>query len=203
MIVKEFQNTSDNRQVVPFIMKLQPVPRRFVTEFTADGDTFVQFGYGSEDNLTTDVVADPADVVLDVNGRTHITDQTFDPSNLIKTDKFGVVPSNTSLTIEYTANTADEINLAVDGISEVLSPIFSFRDQASLDQSAVVAVLSSIEAENENPILGDTSVPTAEEIRERAFGTFASQNRAVTRVDYINLLYRMPSKFGKIKRAND
>lgn len=202
VIVKEFQNTSSNRQVVPFIMKLQPVPRRFVTEFTADGDTFIQFGYGSEDNLTTDVIADPADVVLDVSGRTHITDQTFDPGNLIKTDKFGVVPVNTTLTIEYSANTADEINLAVEGISEVLSPLFSFRDQASLDQSTVVSVISSLEAENEDPILGDTSVPTAEEIRERAFGTFASQNRAVTRVDYINLLYRMPSKFGKIKRAN-
>lgn len=202
VVIKEFQNTSDNRQVVPFIMKLQPVPRRFVTEFTANGDTFIQFGYGSEDNLTTDVVADPADVVLNVNGRTHITDQTFDPSNLIQTDKFGVVPSNTTLTIEYAANTADEINLAVDGISEVLSPLFSFKDQSSLDQSTVVSVISSIEAENEDPILGDTSVPTVEEIRERAFGTFASQNRAVTRVDYINLIYRMPSKFGKVKRAN-
>jgi len=202
VIIKEFQNTSDNRQVVPFIMKLQPVPRRFITEFTADGDTFIQFGYGSENNLTTDVVADPADVVLNVNGRTHVTDQTFDPSNLIQTDKFGVVPSNTTLTIEYTANTADEINLAVDGINEVLTPLFSFKDQASLNQESLVSVISSIEAENEDPILGDTSIPTAEEIRERAFGTFAAQNRAVTRVDYINLIYRMPSKFGKVKRAN-
>ena len=43
---------------------------------------------------------------------------------------------------------------------------------------------------------------TGEEIKQRAYGTFASQNRAVTRTDYINLIYRMPSKFGKIKRAN-
>ena len=202
VIVQEFQNTSDDRQVVPFIMKLRPVPRRFITEFTVEGDTFVQFGYGSEENITTDVVADPSDVILDVSGRTYITDQTFDPTNLISTDKFGVVPTNTTLTIEYTANTSDTINLSVNGLSEVISPLFSFRDQTTLDPGEVVNVISSIEVVNEDPILGDTSVPTAEEVRERAFGTFASQNRAVTRVDYINLIYRMPSKFGKVKRAN-
>tara|TARA_R100000808_G_C2155373_1_gene167696 strand:+ start:14041 stop:15834 length:1794 start_codon:yes stop_codon:yes gene_type:complete len=202
VIIKEFQNTSSDREVVPYIMKLKPVPRRFVTQFEANGDTYIQFGYGSQDNITTDVVADPADVVLDVNGRTHITDQTFDPTNLIQTDKFGVVPTDTTLTIEYAANTSDEINVAVNGLSEVISPRFSFRNEGTLDLNSLNGVVTSIEVENENPILGDTSILTAEEIRERAFGTFASQNRAVTRVDYINLIYRMPSKFGKVKRAN-
>jgi|TARA_R100000322_G_C5384038_1_gene176808 hypothetical protein len=60
----------------------------------------------------------------------------------------------------------------------------------------------SIEVENEKPILGDTQPLTAEEIKVRAFGSYASQNRAVTKEDYINLAYRMPSKFGKIKRNN-
>tara|TARA_R100000734_G_C3319026_1_gene114069 strand:+ start:2274 stop:4067 length:1794 start_codon:yes stop_codon:yes gene_type:complete len=202
VIVQEFQNTSDNRQAVPFIMKLKPVPRRFVTEFTVEGETFVQFGYGSEENITTDVVADPSDVILDVSGRTYVTDETFDPTNLITTDKFGVVPTDTTLTIEYISNTSDSINLAVNGLSDVISPVLSFKNQAGLDQSEVVSVISSLEVTNEDPILGDTSIPTAEEIRERAFGTFAAQNRAVTRVDYINLIYRMPSKFGKVKRAN-
>ena len=63
-------------------------------------------------------------------------------------------------------------------------------------------MFSSIEVDNESPILGDTEPLTADEIRTRAFGTFAAQNRAVTREDYINLAYRMPAKLGKIKRAN-
>ena len=63
-------------------------------------------------------------------------------------------------------------------------------------------VQSSIELENEDPILGDISTLTPEELKVRAFATFATQNRAVTRTDYINLAYRMPSKFGKIKRVN-
>lgn len=202
VIIQEFQNTTSDREVVPYIMKLKPVPRRFVTEFESNGDTYIQFGYGSQDNITTDVVADPADVVMNVNGRTHVTDQTFDPTNLIQTDKFGVVPTNTTLTIEYAANTSDEINIAVNGLNEVISPRLSFKNQGTLDLNLVNGVVTSVEVENESPILGDTSILTAEEIRERAFGTFASQNRAVTRVDYINLIYRMPSKFGKVKRAN-
>ena len=202
VIVKEYQNTSSDRETVPYIMKLRPVPRRFVTEHTPGGDTFIQFGYGSEENITTDIIADPADVVLNVKGKTHVTDETFDPTNLIKSDKFGVTPSDTVLTIEYISNTSDTINVAIDGLSEIISPVIAFKDRASLDSTLVNNIIASMEVENEEPILGDTSVLSTREIKERAFGTFASQNRAVTRIDYINLVYRMPSKFGKVKRAN-
>jgi hypothetical protein len=56
--------------------------------------------------------------------------------------------------------------------------------------------------ENEDPILGDTSIILADEIRERASSAYASQNRAVTRSDYISLIYRMPAKFGKVRKCN-
>ena len=202
VIIQEFKNTTSDRIAVPYIMKIKPVPRRFVTEHTSQGETFIQFGYGSADNLTGNVVADPSDVVLDVTGRQYVSDLTFDPTNLIQTDKFGVVPTDTVLTVRYTANTSDEVNLAVDALRSVVSPQLSFKNQALLDPALVSSVIASMEVENEEPILGDTSILTGEEIKQRAYGTFASQNRAVTRTDYINLIYRMPSKFGKVKRAN-
>ena len=62
--------------------------------------------------------------------------------------------------------------------------------------------MGSIEVENEEPILGDSSILSSDEIRTRAMSSYTSQNRAVTRSDYISLCYRMPSKFGKVKRAN-
>tara|TARA_R110000803_G_scaffold30272_1_gene68336 strand:+ start:2072 stop:3865 length:1794 start_codon:yes stop_codon:yes gene_type:complete len=202
VIIQEFKNTTSDRIAVPYIMKIKPVPRRFVTEHTSQGETFIQFGYGSANNLTGNVVADPSDVVLNVTGRQYVSDLTFDPTNLIQTDKFGVVPTDTVLTVRYTANTSDEVNLAVDALRSVVSPQLSFKNQALLDPALVSSVIASMEVENEEPILGDTSILTGEEIKQRAYGTFASQNRAVTRTDYINLIYRMPSKFGKIKRAN-
>ena len=42
----------------------------------------------------------------------------------------------------------------------------------------------------------------ADEIRERASSAYASQNRAVTRSDYISLVYRMPPKFGRVRKCN-
>ena len=58
-------------------------------------------------------------------------------------------------------------------------------------------MLGSIEVDNETPITGDSQPLLAEEIKVRALGSYASQNRAVTREDYISLSYRMPPKFGK------
>jgi len=202
VVMSEVRNTASDRTAVPYIMRLKPVPRRFVAQYGVDGTTHIQFGYGSEDNLTGDLIADPADVVLDVNGRNYITDKTFDPTNLIQTDKFGVVPVNTTLTVEYTANTAGTVNAAVGAVSRAITPVFNFRDQASLDSTLVSSVISSLEVENEDPILGDTSVILADEIRERASSAYASQNRAVTRSDYISLVYRMPAKFGKVRKCN-
>jgi len=55
---------------------------------------------------------------------------------------------------------------------------------------------------NEKPIVGDVTMPTSAEIKERIKGAFYTQNRAVTKQDYINLTYKMPSIFGSIKRCN-
>ena len=195
-------NTGGERDTAQTIMKLRPVPRRYVVEYDDQGNTHLQFGYGSADNITGDVVADPADVVLDITGRQYVSDTTFDPTNLIKSDKFGVVPTDTTLTIVYRANNSATVNAPVGAISEIAASELQFRDEQSLLATTVQTILNSMEVENEDPISGDTEDLLADEIRQRAYGTFAAQNRAVTKDDYINLAYRMPSRFGSIKRAN-
>ena len=201
VLVKE-PNRGTNRDLVPFVMKTKPVPRRFVNEFDTDGNSYIQFGYGSADNLTGDLIADPADVVLDVTGREYVSDTTFDPTNLIKSDKFGVVPENTTISIKYRANNTDNVSAPIGTVNSVVVPSFTFANRNDLVSEKTSEVENSLEVENPLPILGDTSDPTAEEIKTRAYATFASQNRAVTRTDYIALAYRMPSGFGKVKRAN-
>ena len=202
IVMQEVKNTDSTRFETPYLMKLRPVPRRFITRNDVFRETYIQFGYGSADNLTGDLIADPADVVLKMNGRDYITDETFDPTNLIQTDKFGVVPDNTTLTVTYTANDSDTVNSAVGSLRNVIAPKLKFNNEASLDNGLLATVFSSLEADNEFPILGDTSVILADEIRVRAASTYASQNRAVTLQDYSSVTYRMPAKFGKIKRCN-
>tara|TARA_R100001460_G_scaffold86349_1_gene127821 strand:+ start:1862 stop:3655 length:1794 start_codon:yes stop_codon:yes gene_type:complete len=202
IVFKELVNTDDNRAAVPYIIRTVPAPRRFVIERDVADDTYLQFGYGSAENITTNPIADPSSVTLDITGRNYVTDETFDPTKLIESDKFGVVPVNTILSVEYTANTSETVNAAVGAVNSVVNPTYRFQNQASLSQALIADVIASLEVENETPILGDTEPLTPEEVRVQAFGSQAAQNRAVTRNDYINLSYRMPSKFGKIKRVN-
>ena len=202
VVLKQIKNYNSDKIAVPYIIKTLPVPRRFTSEFGADGSCFMQFGYGSAENITTDVIADPSDVVLQVTGRDYITDQTFDPSNLIETDKFGVVPTNTTLTVVYRKNNSIDINAPVGAVSQVLNPQMVFANEAALIPTETIKILQSLECENEDPILGDTDPLGQDEVRTRAYATFATQNRAVTREDYISICYRMPAKFGKVKRVN-
>ena len=180
----------------PFI-----VPRRYTVEQVNDR-TFIQFGYGSDSELTTETVADPSSVVLQQWGKEHITDEAFDPSKLLKTDKFGVAPANTTLTITYRVNSSNDVNASVDSITEVIDPILQFKNVAALNQTTIGYVLQNLEVTNEEPIIGDMSSDTIAEIKLRAKDTYASQARAVTKQDYISTVYSMPVKFGAVKRCN-
>ena len=201
IIFKEIPNHDSNRETTPFLLKPQVVPRRFIVE-QGRVDTFLQFGHGSEDELTTDSQIEPTNVVLNMYGRDHVTDQSFDPNKLLQTDKFGVAPSNTSLRIIYRSNTASSANVAAEALNKIVTPLFKFRESESLVRRLKSSVITSLEVSNEEPIVGSISLPTSEELKKRIFDTFSSQNRAVTKQDYISLCYSMPSKFGAIKRAN-
>ena len=175
------------------------VPRRFVT-FNRFGTIILKFGYGSESSLKTDNISHPSNVVLKMHGRDYETDTSFDPSKLLETDKFGIAPEDTTLKVVYRTNTVDNTNVAARGLVNVTSPLFVFGTKAT-NSSKIDTVRNSIEVVNESPILGNVSLPTTGELRQRINDVFASQNRAVTADDYEALIYRMPSRFGKVKRA--
>ena len=44
-------------------------------------------------------------------------------------------------------------------------------------------------------------MPSSEEVKQRVFGFYATQNRAVTIQDYQSICYGMPARFGSVKRA--
>jgi hypothetical protein len=62
-------------------------------------------------------------------------------------------------------------------------------------------VIDSLAVNNDDPIVGDVGIISTREIKERAASHFASQYRAVTKQDYVGLVYNMPSKYGKFKRV--
>jgi len=192
-------NMSENRDTVRNILKPVSVSRRFTVEKTAL-DTFVQFGDGTDE--TEIEYLDPSNVILDTFAKTHTTDTSFDPSILNKSGKLGVAPSNTSLLVTFRLNTADNVNAAANTITNVENAILSFRNPDQLAISQINEIRTSLEILNEEALVGDINLPTSEEIKIRAYANFATQNRAVTKQDYVSVVYNMPSKFGAIKRAS-
>tara|TARA_R110002020_G_scaffold368159_5_gene580032 strand:- start:4556 stop:6349 length:1794 start_codon:yes stop_codon:yes gene_type:complete len=199
-VYKEIINKDDNKDTVPSLMRPFIVPRRFVVE-REQNNIFLQFGYGGPAEIRSPSVAEPKNVVLQLNGRDYITDKSFDPYKLLNTDKFGIAPANTTLTITYRANTAANVNAAAGSVTKVVTPLVEFADRASLLDSKINDILSSFESFNEEAIVGDTRLPTAEEIKRRTIDFFATQNRAVTQLDYEALVYSMPERFGSVKRC--
>jgi hypothetical protein len=194
-------NKGADSDKVPNILKPKKVPRRFVFEQLSN-QFYLQFGYGSETNLTNEVISEPNKVIMQVNGKNYITDESFDPTNLIETDKMGVCPTNTTLTIEYRKNSVNINNIASNALSNVSDTNFAFANIASLSRQKVNDVINSLEFQNEKPIIGSVSNPTVDELKYRAYGAFSSQNRAVTSEDYKSVIYSMPPKFGAVKRCN-
>ncbi len=187
------------RKYVPNIIVTTSVPRRFITTYDK-GATHIKFGYGSESSSKIDNLSHPSNVVLKMHGKDYEQDINFDPSKLVATDKFGIAPANTSIRIVYRTNTIDSVNVATRGLTDVVEPIFVFGSDAT-NSSKIDLVRDSLEVVNETPITGDVSLPTVTELKQRVNDVFASQNRAVTADDYEALVYRMPSRFGKAKRA--
>lgn len=201
IIYKSITNNNTDKNAAPFILKPFPAPRRFIIE-TDGGTTFMRFGFGSEDNLATDQVADPAQILLDLYGKDYSADDSFDPYKLLNNDKMGVGPANTTLICRYRQTDPSLTNVAAKSVNSVSRKLVKFNSNEGISSTVAAEVRVSIEVENEEPILGDISEPDSEEVRLRALSMFASQNRAVTREDYIALVYSMEKKLGAIKRCN-
>lgn len=199
LIFKEISNSNYKNDNVPSILKPFLASRKFTVNRSRNSVT-LQFGSGKSGE--SNVVADPAEVAMDVFGKTYVTNTTFDPSRLTKNESMGIVPSDTTLTISYRSTNPTNSNLAVGALTRVTSALLDFEDRNSLSTTSISEVISSLEISNEEPIVGDITNPTSSEIKRRIFDTFPTQNRAVTQADYENMIYRMPSKFGSIKRCS-
>lgn len=200
VIFREVPNFNFQSDGVPSILKPFPVPRRFTANKNRT-TTILQFGYGSEDELTTESVIEPAQAVLQLHAREYFSDTALDPTNLIKTDKFGVAPANTTLTINYRKANAGISNVAASTITKITIPNYVFPNLLQTTSNGRFSVINSLEVNNEQLFVGEVKLDQAEELRVNTLGYYAAQNRAVSLLDYQSMIYAMPSKFGRVKRC--
>jgi len=199
MVFKEMSNKNYKNDNVPSILKPYLVSRKFVVERDRF-NTYLQFGSG--DTAAGQVVADPQAVAMEIFGKSYVTDTTFDPTRLSKTESFGISPYNTTLTVVYRAVNPNDSNLGAGALTSVATADMEFPDRTALVSATANTVIASLEVNNEMPIVGNVTTPTSDEVKRRVYDTFPTQNRAVTQADYENVAYRMPAKFGSIKRCS-
>ena len=194
-------NDTTTNVTAPTVIKPIIVPRRFVVKRDRFA-TNILFGYGSDSELKSASMAEPRDIVMDLHSRTYVTDKSFDPSELVKSDKFGIAPANTDIRVVYRANTSQNSNASANTITSVVGANVEFPSRTSLVSSKMAAVRASIEATNDSPIQGDVSAPNINDLRELISGAHSAQNRAVTMEDYKSLVLTMPPRFGGVKRCS-
>ena len=200
-VLLETTNPTARQDGVRSIMKPFVTPRRFVVEQDNTG-TYLQFGFGSEDDTDDTGITDPSAVAFQLHARNHFTDKSIDPSALLGTDKLGISPVDTTLKVVFRVNDSTNVNVAANGLSSVINVELKFLDESSLNSAQISNIKGSLEVTNNEPIVAPSIEITSEEIKVRAKNYYSAQNRAVSKQDYEALVYNMPPKFGAVKRVN-
>ena len=200
VLYKDVANRGTDKDNAPSILKPFIASRRFVIEKSSNS-THLVFGYGSESELTSSSVADPSSIALQRHAKKYVSDEAIDPSKFLSTDKFGIGPSDTTLTVKYRINNSNTVNVSTNSLVNISQKNVSFADRTALIDSKASEVTNSIEVNNPNPIVGSVSLPDTTELKRRMIDSFAAQNRAVTGQDIESATYSMSNKFGSIKRC--
>ncbi len=191
----------EDRETVPYILKLKKVSRRFTSFIDENDQTIIRFGAGISDNPDEEIVPNPDMVGSNLPGSPSKLTTAFDPSNFLKTKAFGVAPSNTTLTIKYSHGGGIDDNVNSGDVTNISSISFQIQDSL-LNASSVQESKDSVAVTNENPATGGSSGQTVREVRESALAYYQAQQRAVTKEDYIVRAYALPPKYGNIAKVH-
>ena len=183
------------------MLKLIKTANRFTTHTRSDGKSELRFGAGTSTNADEELIPNPDNVGSSLGTGVSKLDASFDPSNFLKTKAFGQAPSNITLTITYTYGGAIEDNILTGELKNNDS-LSTTLNEEGLDSDSVQAVKDSVSITNKEPATGGSGGESPEEIRQNALAYFNSQNRAVTKDDYVTRVYSLPQKYGNIAKVH-
>ena len=184
----------------PYLLKLIKTPRRFTTYVRDDNKMEIRFGSGISSDADEELIPNPDNVGSSLGTGISRLDESYDPTNFLKTQTFGLAPSNTTLTVTYNYGGAVEDNVPSNAINRFNRKTYT-NSTTSLNSDTQNTSNATLAVFNEEPSSGGASQETLTEIKENAAAYFNAQNRAVTRADYITRVYSLPQKYGNIAKA--
>ena len=190
-VIKQEVNTASDANLVPKNIKLQKVPRRFVTRFTSKNILQIQFGAGISELDDDEFLPSPENLTTTTLTANNL-DQAFDPSNFLFSRTYGLAPSNTTLTIRYITGGGVNSNAPANSITEQKEVTITADDET---------YQGTLTFNNINPASGGKDGDTVDEIRQNSLRAFSEQKRAVTLQDYSVRALSMPPQFGAIAKS--
>jgi hypothetical protein len=210
MVFVEEKNTLSNdpelfqfRDTVPYILKTLKTPRRYVVKVNDDNTTTIQFGAGDPSANDEQLIPNLKNVGLGLPNSISRLEESFDPTNFLKTKTYGTSPSNTSITASYLIGGGVASNTTAGDITRIVGVEY---DEDLLKFTAVQRGIyqqskNSLAVDNEVPAIGGRNAETIEEIRQNSLANFGAQNRAVTAKDYQVRVLSLPARYGGIAKA--
>jgi hypothetical protein len=189
------------RSESPSLLKMKKASKRFITRLRSDNKLEIQFGAGISDNNDEEIVPNPDNVGNGLSGFRRSIDIDIDPSNFLYTRTYGQAPANTTLTVKYTTGNGISDNVAAGTLTVVNFVEYNDDINSTANVAMTNFAKNSISVNNPTPARGATTAESLAEIKNNAMSNFATQNRLVTREDYIIRAYSMPSKFGSVAKA--
>lgn len=194
-------DTYQYRDSSPYLLKMKKVSKRFVSKLRSDGKIELQFGAGVSSNNDEEIIPNPSNVGNGLDRLRKNVNVDIDPSNFLYTKAYGEAPANTTLTITYTIGNGISDNIDSNTIKKIDFIEFNDDPNSTASQSMMNFVKSSVTINNETPARGGKSADSIQDIKNNAAANFATQNRLVTKQDYIVRSYSMPSKFGSVAKS--
>jgi hypothetical protein len=183
-----------------FLLRLKKVQRRFTTRFNDDNTLVLEFGSGVTSVPDETIIPNPDNVGLGLVDGISKMNMAYDPSNFQYTNEYGISPSNTTLTVTYLVGGGIETNLPSDDINLNDVTTVNINDY-NLDPTLVTISKGSVRFNNPTPSSGGGPGESTEQIRLQALANFPTQNRNVTKADYLVRTLSLPSKYGYISKA--
>lgn len=177
---------------VPYVMEMVSVPYRFVSRFRSNGSLEIEFGSGINSVADTAIIPNPNSVSVGLTaGGLGTISSSFDPTNFVTTQTYGIAPSNTTVTFTYLVGGGAAANVGSNELSRIVSK----------NATGNATLINSLAINNSNPASGGGDGETVEELRINIANEFSSQLRAVTQRDYLSRTLSMPAKYGKVAKA--
>jgi hypothetical protein len=194
-------NPTSGSDGINYLINLQRVPKRFVTRIHNTGSIELQFGSGISNQTDIQIIPTPDNIQLGLVPSVSDRIDDYNKASVFYTKNYGIAPSS-NLYVKYLVGGGVEANLPVNSITTIdTSNAANWFKYSPSDTNIKTLITSNLLVNNPTPAVGGRSGDSVEEIRLNTLNAYTSQNRAVTKEDYIVRTLSLPSKYGAIAKA--